>query len=183
MERLIDPATTKKKSGLVLVTSSKESEEKSTDMSSLKTICCLYCNKQGHGIVNCFTFKKLNPEDCWNAIKEKGACFKCLRKGHRIQKCTTRTKCEVDRCGKWHHTMLHNTNYVSKEKTSTIVAENPSGSVGYMCSGNVKVLTKMIPIILKGPNGKVQTFALLDDGSKITIIEQVMADRLGLKGP
>ena len=61
--------------------------------------------------------------------------------------------------------------------------DTPTSSVGYTCSGNIKVLTKMVPVILKGPIGTVQTFALLDDSSEITIIEQGIANRLELKGP
>jgi len=40
-------------------------------------------------------------------------------------------------------------------------------------------LFKIIPVNLYGPNGKMGTFAMFDDGSEVTLLEAVIADQLG----
>ena len=93
---------------------------------------------------------------------------------------TIRTEtCEKDGCGKIHHTILHNPDYVGTTVPKELVC---SSLVWYMCATDVKVLTKVLPIILRGPSGEVKTFAMLDYGSEVTILEQSIADKLGLKG-
>ena len=58
-----------------------------------------------------------------------------------------------------------------------------TGEVGHarLSTSRSKVLTKVLPVFLIGPTGAIRTFALLDDGSDITMIEEKMAKRLGLK--
>lgn len=43
-------------------------------------------------------------------------------------------------------------------------------------------LLKIIPVKVEGPNGTEETFALLDDGSTITVIDAGLSKRLGLHG-
>ena len=40
-----------------------------------------------------------------------------------------------------------------------------------------------MPIFVYGPNGRVQTQALVDGGSNATLIQQDLAEELGLSGP
>lgn len=42
---------------------------------------------------------------------------------------------------------------------------------------------KIVPVIVAGPCGEVHTFALLDDGSTTTLIDNELSDTLGLVGP
>jgi hypothetical protein len=46
-----------------------------------------------------------------------------------------------------------------------------------------KVLLKVIPVVVRGPQGDVDTFALLDDGSSATLIDSSLTTRLGIRGP
>jgi len=43
-------------------------------------------------------------------------------------------------------------------------------------------LFKIFPVKFYGPNGKMETFAIFDDGSEVTLLEEVIADQLGSKG-
>lgn len=44
-------------------------------------------------------------------------------------------------------------------------------------------LYRILPITVYGPNGQFETYALLDEGSAITIIDERLSEHLGLKGP
>ncbi|XP_049875571.1 uncharacterized protein LOC126373455 [Pectinophora gossypiella] len=63
-------------------------------------------------------------------------------------------------------------------------SENNITSTSYSCaSGNdFSVLLKVLPVILSGPKGEVETFALLDDGSTVTLLDAELANKLGVSG-
>ncbi|XP_059062430.1 uncharacterized protein LOC131855205 [Achroia grisella] len=42
---------------------------------------------------------------------------------------------------------------------------------------------KVVPVILQGPKSKIETYALLDEGSTVTLIDTSVADILGIDGP
>lgn len=44
------------------------------------------------------------------------------------------------------------------------------------------VLYKILPITMYGPRGGKRTFALLDEGSSLTLVNRELADDIGLKG-
>lgn len=46
-----------------------------------------------------------------------------------------------------------------------------------------RVLLRFLLVTLKGPLGEINTFAILDGGSTISLIVSKIADRLKLKGP
>jgi len=76
---------------------------------------CIYCEKPGHYVRQCFAFKRLEIEPRRKAAKEKNWCYRCLNKRHakgeacpRAQApCTAKTN-EGAECGSLgHHTLLH----------------------------------------------------------------------------
>ncbi|XP_067613437.1 uncharacterized protein [Eurosta solidaginis] len=48
---------------------------------------------------------------------------------------------------------------------------------------NKKTLFKFLPVIMKGPEGCRKVIAFIDEGSKISLIEEQIAKSVGLKGP
>ncbi|XP_062557227.1 uncharacterized protein LOC134222098 [Armigeres subalbatus] len=44
------------------------------------------------------------------------------------------------------------------------------------------VLFRYLPVVLSGPKGSIQTYAFLDEGSHLSLIDQELADQLKLKG-
>lgn len=46
-----------------------------------------------------------------------------------------------------------------------------------------KKLYRVVPVVLRGKNGYVETHALIDDASSLTLIDEDIADELGLCGP
>ncbi|XP_026328071.1 uncharacterized protein LOC113236280, partial [Hyposmocoma kahamanoa] len=142
---------------------------------------CLCCGGN-HSVPRCWKFSAMTVEDRWKWAKEAYVCFKCLIEKHRRFNCRAKS-CGVDGCDSPHHALLHTQRKpVSKPETpkvetvlntSVLVKEN-SGSV----------LLKVCPVSVIGPNGqRANTYALLDEGSTVTLIDAEIADRIGADGP
>ncbi|XP_062703981.1 uncharacterized protein LOC134286385 [Aedes albopictus] len=84
--------------------------------------------------------------------------------------------CEVDDCAEPHHKLLH----PSKPKTNSSVQQR--GVTFAHCSRQAGVLFKVLPVILSSNGKSVLTFAFLDNGSNLTLMEEEIADELGLQG-
>lgn len=72
----------------------------------------------------------------------------------------------------------------SKECLSHSENNNNIANSTYTCASSNEnaVLLKVLPVILSGPKGEVETFALLDDGSTVTLLDEELADQLGVSG-
>lgn len=97
--------------------------------------------------------------------------------------------CGKDSCGKPHHHLLHynvdpNWQVQLSEKLSNVEAQTTPQNelVTHIKMNNYKVLLKTVPVDIHGPNGVVSTFALLDDGSTVSLISAALASKAGLQG-
>lgn len=145
---------------------------------------CLYCDVKNHGIQICEKFKSLNVNDRWNFITKKHACISCLKTKHSLRTCNKRKKCNEENCDKFHHQLLHSTPKFSHPVSSDVkneITSEPNLHVHDQqkcCS-----LLKIIPIQLKGPKMILNSYAMLDEGSTVTLIDSNIANQLGLDGP
>lgn len=132
---------------------------------------CLVCDRSGHSATSCEELKKADAQRRWDVAKEKKLCFRCLRYRNRTHSCRAEI-CKVDGCERRHHPMLH----ISKVETSEVVSSTwtPKKSQAYL---------KILPVQVIGPRRKIDTYALLDDGSTVTLIDDELAQQAGLRGP
>ncbi|XP_075157809.1 uncharacterized protein LOC142231073 [Haematobia irritans] len=84
-------------------------------------------------------------------------------------------------CQKFHHPLLHQevVNAVDGER------EQPTGNDRVLqCHQNYNTnqLFKILPVRLYGPNGFADVFALIDEGSSVSLIKYEVANSLGLRG-
>ncbi|XP_062538843.1 uncharacterized protein LOC134207141 [Armigeres subalbatus] len=49
--------------------------------------------------------------------------------------------------------------------------------------GQSEILFRIVPVMLYGPKKAIRTYAFVDDGSELTLIEQSLSDELGVQGP
>lgn len=134
---------------------------------------CSIC-KQEHGITSCKTWRKAIVNDRWELAKKFGLCFQCLKKNHQIGRCSLKGPCPVERCGWRHHPQLHTVTETPKlnplaetfHPSQTDVEGTPTTGtpttyatceaiderLRVRCPG--KVALQMVPVILKGRNGK-----------------------------
>ncbi|XP_058455828.1 uncharacterized protein LOC131433081 [Malaya genurostris] len=167
---------------------------------------CLHCSGS-HELWRCEDYKKANLSDRYTTLRRTGACFNCLQKGHRTTECTSEHSCK--RCGKRHHTTLHNDedrskNHEERPTTSsnkatqqmTIVEETvvaptheeskkPDSSSTFCTqiqATNQQMLLSTAVILVQGKEGNTYPCrVLLDSGSQTNFISEQFTQLLSLK--
>ncbi len=172
------------------------SENNASNLQDVKKcpVCSLETCKQIH---ECSKLNRMAPKDRWNAIKTNRLCYSCLGK-HRQYKCRSRKKCTIDGCESTHHTLLHDkerqaalansSSSPSKPKTSAMKSSSidntgsSTGNCNSLQSKRVPALFKIVPVVVYSKKKFVNTFAYLDDGSDLSLMERGIANELGLLG-
>ncbi|XP_065361967.1 uncharacterized protein LOC135955547 [Calliphora vicina] len=156
---------------------------------------CVMCHGNHH-LNQCTKFKNMSTAQRWKFVKENRLCFGCLLPGHNSFQCNNRRQCGISECDRYHNRLLHEENNKTNNKqsitavsddTSEIPIQNESDSVSVTtiiknCLGE-KTLFKYLPVRLMGPNGSVDIVAFIDDGSKVSLLEEDIAKQIGLEGP
>lgn len=145
------------------------------------SVPCLVCGND-HEVPHCNKYKAMTVDERWQWARNNGVCFRCVNNKHRRFRCTHKL-CGVNNCNARHHATLHKDRAASNEET--LVRESQTETIATINRANVaaKVMLKVCPVTVKGPGGAVQTYALLDEGSTVTIVDQDLADEIGAKGP
>lgn len=138
---------------------------------------CLSCGGRNHQTASCATFRKLNVDARWKEVKEKQLCCRCLT-SHSRWPCRGEI-CGVNGCQKRHHRLLHSNQHPT-EKESTNETTNATVTVHRKLTS--PTLFRMLPVTIYGSKGQVDTYAFLDDGSSVTMMEKSIAETLGLEG-
>lgn len=142
-----------------------------TNVTQDNTVKCAHCNNTGHYIVDCKTFLAADVNKRWDIAKEQRLCFKCLKFRNRQHACKPK-RCDTDGCTHTHHRLLHSQKQVKTEAvTSTWTRKR------------AHAFLKVAPVTIAGPAGKIDTWALLDDGSTVTLLNDNIANQIGARGP
>ena len=150
----------------VYVTSTKEEDN------STKEKKCFLCQGPSHDPEDCQKFKDETVDSRYKWIQKNRRCFCCLKFGHPVKGCKSKKKCGKDGCEKIHHELLHLSQEVVAEAEVVTLAKHSQEKKG----NSVNLL--ILPVKLKGPNGTIDTFAMLDSGSTATLISEGMAQEL-----
>ncbi|XP_055714978.1 uncharacterized protein LOC129809187 [Phlebotomus papatasi] len=171
--------TNTQKNRVMTVTEDKDAKNKQNT--------CRVCELSSHRTPNCRKFFAMTPQKRIELAKSKKLCIHCLRDNHESSTCFRKMVCGVDGCSVQHHKLLHPrqeqetpARTVAAAATSATQTEN----VGHVATNITShtVLLKILPIILTGPKGSMETYAFLDDGSTVTMIDEEVAETLGLEG-
>ncbi|XP_048483865.1 uncharacterized protein LOC125489998 [Plutella xylostella] len=138
-------------------------------------VSCPVCSNAGHNIAECRKFVESNIDSRWQLAKESRLCFRCLRYRSKTHRCRIK-KCEVDGCERSHHRLLH---FVRKDEPELKKTE----AVASSWTPKTQAYLKIVKVQVSGPAGAVDTCALLDDGSTVTLIDSDIAQRIGARGP
>ncbi|XP_055836519.1 uncharacterized protein LOC129905140 [Episyrphus balteatus] len=147
---------------------------------------CYKCSKKKHVLSECDEFLALTPVERQAFAQEKSICFTCLNPSrHQWKVCAKKRSCGTEGCSRRHHSLLHTSaNTSSTELNSLAVSFVPqphihSSHVGF----DVSILFKIVPIRIYG-NGDlfVDTYAFLDDGSSLSMVDEELFHELGLNG-
>lgn len=142
---------------------------------------CSLCERQGHNVIECEQFKKAATDARWDIAKKHRLCFRCLKYRTKQHSCKPK-KCEINDCVHFHHRMLHASSTTNKKKEETECSKDEQEKVHSAWTPKVSSFLKIIPVQLSGPAGAVDTYALLDDGSTVTLIDENLANQIGAEG-
>ncbi|XP_062703946.1 uncharacterized protein LOC134286352 [Aedes albopictus] len=155
---------------------------------------CLVCKGNCQAIAKCQRFLEFSRDSRWATVRDLGLCRRCLHqhKGGCQTKLCGKNGCELK-----HHELLHNeqksaslpsnTSPGNVDKPSSYQRqESTSNSTEHGCHSHQvsssKVLFRYLPVVLHGKHQSIETFAFLDDGSELTLLEKELADELQLEG-
>lgn len=173
---------------------------------------CQFCRRDNHILTECKQFKKALRKVRWQYVKRNGICYKCLLSRHDRQTCAAPACDENHCGQAHHRLLHYPVNtYEHGDSSShqderarpvppprsqpsprprarppsppsTVHAVDRTELVSHINASDFKVLLKVIPIRIHGPNGSVDASALLDDGSTTSLISAGLAERVGLFG-
>lgn len=164
---------------------------------------CVVCKVESHKVYQCDKFKNLQLNEKWDIVKSNNLCRQCL--SHHKRKCHLDKECGISGCKYKHHPLLHNSNRAVNPSTtqtvnpSTTPTANPSTMQtvsrneientqrsaqinAHNNSDEEKPFFRILPIRLHSKNSVVNTFAFLDEGSSVTLVERSIFDSLHLNG-
>ncbi|XP_043661589.1 uncharacterized protein LOC122625564 [Drosophila teissieri] len=164
---------------------------------------CPICGEQ-HGILNCREFIGASPQERWSNVKRHRLCFVCLRSGHTARSCYTQGECQINGCRREHHRLLHGAarrpslrgGHRDQERNrqpavpSNSLERGAPREAGTPMQRNLscvdaeggRLLFRILPVTLYGAGRKVDTYALLDEGSSVTMIDDELRKDLGVQG-
>ena len=162
----------------------------------LKMPTCYHCKKSGHLIERCFSFRKESLKAREDVVRKEKLCNLCLCKGHFEKQCRRKETCMVAECGQRNHSLLHPTLKPCKEEKKSLEVEDQvginnksegeasTGHCGATGAGRPRVRLRVIPVKVRGVDEahEVETYALLDDGSDVSLCDSSLVQRLGITG-
>ena len=163
--------------------------QKNGSASSNSCRCC----GQAHPLYRCEEFKKKTPQERATLVSSKKMCPNCLKNTeHSTDTCTSSFRCRIQGCGAFHHSLLHPTQLhvsISEDHTTDgpTAAVDTTASVSSCTTTRTEesgtILLQVVPLRVVGPNGlTVTTYAMLDSGSEITLVDPSLVSFLGLSG-
>ena len=138
---------------------------------AVETRTCDFCGKPDHAVQACRQFSTLAASERWDWAKAERRCFACLKVHHTARVCQERKVCQKDGCDRYHH-QLH------KDRGNSVATQFN----GHNNTISPVVLLRILPVRLSGPAGYFDTYAMLDEGSTVTLIDKTVANILGAAG-
>ncbi|XP_055590318.1 uncharacterized protein LOC129742446 [Uranotaenia lowii] len=157
---------------------------------------CSVCS-QNHRLKECDNFKRLSVDERMQVVQREKLCRNCLN-FHGNRSCRVNGQCNVDGCKIRHHPLLHLVRGQQIQPVSSVATSQPSNSndrsppvspsnAAYdnhvHRSYSQLCLFRIVPIVIYGSeNRKIESFAFLDDGSSLTLVEEDLIRELGIQG-
>ena len=151
------------------------------------------CNA-AHPLVKCKIFIEKNFEERLQVMRKAQLCHNCFKDGHIAVGFSARSTCEVQGCKRRHHTLLHpppsqqsveiRTRAVEQGTQVSSSTLSPSGQTNSTSARGGKVCLRVVPVKVRSrdANKAVETYALLESGSDISLCDKTLAIEFGVRG-
>ncbi|XP_044573590.1 uncharacterized protein LOC123257729 [Drosophila ananassae] len=173
---------------------------------------CPICEGLGqHAVRDCQRFIAATPTERWRLARRHRLCFMCLQSGHMTGSCAASGECPVNGCRRKHHRLLHEANnegfrrppqrggnwrgynrqaagpregvQVNEGAASSVDASaTPERNLSCVDEDRERLLFRVLPVTLYGGGKQVDTYALLDEGSSVTMVDNELVAELGVQG-
>lgn len=137
---------------------------------------CFCCKKSDHRIAECTVFKSYSVDDRWKFAQSNGLCRSCLN-AHGRRTCRNSAQCVIEGCQYRHHPLLHSNRSTGQPTPTVSTVQNHIHR-----QQEQALLFRIVPVILSGPRASIETYAFLDDGSDLSLVESSLVEQLGIDG-
>lgn len=146
---------------------------------------CVICDDSCVHASNCPQFLNADRAAKWNIVRRFNLCKRCLKKQTKKSNCECNETCTISNCQSKHHPLLHNNNnnndkHTQQESSNQQVANSETHL--YNNNKSSEVLFKIIPIKIFGKNKTIRTFAFIDEGSSVSLLDESLAMELEING-
>ena len=158
------------------------------------TVRCPSCNGN-HSLAKCSSFKDKNFNERLQVMRKAQLCFNSFKYGHISVGCLAKSACEIQGCRSRHNTLLHPPSPQKTIEVQDSVADQgiqvksrtplQSGQANSTSAGGGKVCLRIVPVKVRCHNDAskiVETYALLDSGSDISLCDKSLAAEIGVQG-
>ncbi|XP_055605117.1 uncharacterized protein LOC129753328 [Uranotaenia lowii] len=170
---------------------------------------CPACFRNQHSLKDCSRFSAISVDERWNLVQRYGACRNCLN-FHGKRSCRISGRCGVNGCTHRHHQLLHSgrsknltsnprepgsgsghqNKPTTRNSANTVVPISQPSTSHTPTHGNnyahhspeLTFLFRILPITVHGNGKSVETFAFVDEGSSLTMVEDSLVEELGIQG-
>ncbi|XP_070136094.1 uncharacterized protein [Drosophila bipectinata] len=156
-------------SHVIVPSSSSRSERRGTVRTHTVRQGCRLCTRNCGTLQECPAFLEMTTRDRWNATRRCGLCWRCFQ-SHKVERCGVPNPCGIDGCLERHHPLLH------RGSTAPVQARCHAHR-----QEGVEMLFRVLPVTLYGNGRQVNTYAFIDDGSSLTLIDAPLLEDLGVK--
>ena len=173
-----------KKPATTLITKADNTPKKPPSANEKKV--CWLC-KRDHNLTDCQQFREISYDERWKVTRDNGLCDNCLRRGHRSRQCGIKSRCTVEGCTWKHNVLLHPPTAPVQSASASMPDKSehdPPEESGksFMTGGTPdKIFFRVVPVQVHGRNKIIQTYALLDNCSDITLCENELINKLGIE--
>ncbi|XP_044573583.1 uncharacterized protein LOC123257723 [Drosophila ananassae] len=173
---------------------------------------CPICEGLGqHAVRDCQRFIGATPTERWRLARRHRLCFMCLQSGHMTRSCAASGECPMNGCRRKHHRLLHEANNEGFRRppqrggnwrsynrqaagpregvrvnggaaSSVDASATPERNLSCVDEDRERLLFRVLPVTLYGGGKQVDTYALLDEGSSVTMVDNELVAELGVQG-
>ncbi|XP_063962490.1 uncharacterized protein LOC135155922 [Lytechinus pictus] len=148
---------------------------------------CPCCSKI-HDLETCDVFKGKTQKERFKLVRQSRLCDNCLKPSHVAKDCRRKPLCNQRDCRGKHHALLHfprpdaSTGAGDDRNDKVGIVSNQPSATSLAASVNKKVCLRIIPVKVRNHGREIETWALLDGGSDVSLCDKRLAQKLGIKG-